>query len=96
VTFLVWTFRILVILLILRLVVRFVSQMKRTAVGGRQAGPPAERAGGTLVQDPQCGMYVPQSRALAVTTRNGSVYFCSTACRDRWLEVSAAKVKAKA
>jgi YHS domain-containing protein len=90
-TFLVWTFRILVILLILRFVIRLVTQMNKPA--RRRSGPPAERSGGTLVRDPQCGTYIAPDRALALSTGGGTVYFCSTACRDEWKAASAVKVR---
>ncbi len=43
-----------------------------------------ERSGGTLVQDPQCGTYLPKSRALALTAGGEAKYFCSPACRDAY------------
>jgi len=76
--------RVLVLLLIIRFVMRGIA-----ALLGRQAGRPrpqrvAERAGGTLVRDPHCGTYVPESRALSVGTGSDVVHFCSSACRDAW------------
>ena len=45
---------------------------------GRPRGAGPRPAGGELVQDPQCGVYVPKETAL----QGGSgAYFCSEACR---------------
>jgi hypothetical protein len=55
------------------------------AAGPRPAAPPAERAGGTLVRDPQCGTYVAESSAIVVGSGADRVSFCSTDCRDRYL-----------
>ncbi|WP_429886314.1 YHS domain-containing protein [Geoalkalibacter halelectricus] len=61
----------------------------RRALGGRrppQASPPRRRAGGRqgedLVQDPQCGTYVPRSEAVEAQVGGARLYFCSTQCRD--------------
>ena len=35
--------------------------------------------GGELVQDPQCGVYVPKETAVK---GRGGAYFCSEACRE--------------
>lgn len=42
--------------------------------------------GGELVQDPQCGVYIPKETA--VTDANGR-HFCSEACRDAFRSRSA-------
>ena len=77
--FLVWLFRILIILLIVRLVVHwFAARRIRSA---RASAGTLERAGGALVRDPQCGTYIPQARAI----KDGGEYFCSAGCRDAWL-----------
>jgi uncharacterized protein len=80
----VWIVRVLVLLLVIRLVVRGVY----SAIGQRKAPKPTsrvpERTGGTLVRDPQCGTYVPQSRALVLGRGPAALHFCSTNCRDAW------------
>jgi hypothetical protein len=56
----------------------------RPAPGGPRRAPDGrgpERAGGALVRDPQCGTYVPQSRAIRVGSGADAVYFCSDGCR---------------
>lgn len=78
-----WIVRILVILLLVRLVLRVLGIWQAPA---RQRVHPRERerSGGTLVQDPQCGTYLPKSRALALGAGGEAKYFCSPACRDAY------------
>jgi hypothetical protein len=81
---LLWIVRLVVLLIIVRLIVRRVS----AAIGQRQAPKPSsrvpERAGGTLVRDPHCGTYLPESRALVVGRGANALHFCSSTCRDAW------------
>ncbi len=45
---------------------------------------PADASGAegvSLVQDPQCERFIPQSEALQVSRRGQTVYFCSQECR---------------
>jgi YHS domain-containing protein len=47
-----------------------------------------------MVQDPVCLTYVPKRMAVTVNTpREGALYFCSPACRDKFLEGSSGKRK---
>jgi uncharacterized protein len=39
-----------------------------------------------MVKDPVCGVYIAASEAIAVTTKHGRIYFCSTKCREKFLE----------
>ena len=39
----------------------------------------------TLVEDPVCHTYVPQKQALTIEEKDKTVYFCSAACRDKYL-----------
>jgi uncharacterized protein len=81
--FLIWAVRVLVVLLVLRYVVALFG---RAAVAPRRSGRTRtpERAGGTLVRDPNCGTYVPESRAVTVSHGGSTLHFCSAACRDAW------------
>jgi uncharacterized protein len=85
VTILLWIVRILVILLLIRLIVRFISMARAPARKSARRGG-MERAGGELVQDPQCGTYVPKARAIVSGTGDGAKYFCSTTCRDAYAQ----------
>jgi uncharacterized protein len=91
VTLILWIVRLLVLLLIIRFVVTLVTRAMRQMGGGagprqsgRQPNRPVERIGGTLVQDPQCGTYLPQDRAISVVSGGATQFFCSTTCRDAW------------
>jgi uncharacterized protein len=79
-----WILRILFVLFIIRLVLRAlgIGQMPQAP---RQRVRRTEHAGGTLVQDPHCGTYLPKSRALALASSGDTKYFCSPACRDAYL-----------
>jgi hypothetical protein len=84
---LLWIVRVLVELFVLRLVLHaFVRQPVRAA---RRRPTPAERSGGVLVRDPQCGTYLPQTRAITLRQGSGLQHFCSTACRDAWAHAHA-------
>lgn len=88
-TLLLWIVRLVVLLLIIRFVMTMVRQIAlNSKAGSRPGGGPAkrqaERIGGTLVQDPQCGTYLPKERALAVASGGSTQYFCSDKCRDKW------------
>ena len=39
-----------------------------------------------LIQDPQCGTYFLRQRGVPARINGESVYFCSEACRDRYLQ----------
>jgi YHS domain-containing protein len=79
--------RVLLITMIVRVVLGFFSQ--RSGPRSRRApGPaprPRERAGGTLVRDPQCGTYIPTARALSAGSGSNVQYFCSEDCRRAYL-----------
>jgi len=81
-----WIIRIIAVLLVIRLLMRFFAGLREGLSGkgpttGKVQGP---RVGGRLVRDPQCGTHVPESRALRLGTGDTAVYFCSATCRDRW------------
>jgi YHS domain-containing protein len=59
-------------------------QRKPQGQGGPTAPPRAPIEATTLHKDPVCGTYV--SESLAVTLRDGkeTVWFCSTACCDKY------------
>jgi hypothetical protein len=74
--------RFLLLLLVARLVFRFVA----SAIQGYRAPTPV--AGPReldLVRDKVCNTYLPRERALAVVVGGQTEHFCSPACRDRAL-----------
>jgi uncharacterized protein len=87
-----WILRILAVLLLVRLVLRFLGGVVRgyAAPSGSGPGPtrrsnqPATREGGHLVRDPQCGTYVPVARAIREGSGESAIYFCSDTCRHAW------------
>ena len=84
--------RLLFILLVVRLVGRFVSAVVR-GYRGQFATPTAPSLGAReLVRDPVCGTFVADDRALTATVSGEIEHFCSTACRD--LALSGARPKA--
>jgi hypothetical protein len=86
---LVWLLRVLLITMIIRVVFGFFSQLaaprSRPARGPGPMPRPKERAGGTLVRDPQCGTYLPAARALSAGSGPNVQYFCSEDCRRAYL-----------
>jgi len=83
--FALWLLRVLIILLIMRYITAFFTRRGPAPVR-RPAPPqaPAERTGGRLVRDPQCGTFVPESGAISLSRGGATVAFCSAACRDAW------------
>lgn len=79
--------------LIIGVVVWLLYRMvKRLIIGpnGPQARTNLRPRGGeevldVMVQDPQCGTYLPQHEALRARIEGREVFFCSEACRDAYL-----------
>lgn len=91
--FIPWLLRAILVTVAIRFVLRLIGVMMgpasrpATGAGGPRRGPgrPTERIGGTLVRDPQCGTYVPESRAIRVGSGASAQYFCSDDCRRAYL-----------
>ena len=87
-----WILNIIVLLLLLRLSLRFVLGLlqglygptENTASGRRSAGAggPAKIAG-ELVKDPVCATYIPRASAIAARVAGETRYYCSVTCRDK-------------
>ncbi|HYN09339.1 MAG TPA: hypothetical protein VES67_18295 [Vicinamibacterales bacterium] len=92
---LIWIVRLLVVLLIVRLVMRAFGRGRGAQIP-RPRARDVERAGGTLVQDPRCGTYLPKSRALTVGAGVDAKYFCSAACRDAYAAQEDSSLKSRA
>lgn len=83
-----WFFRVIIVLFLIRMAVMLVRGLLTGGQKSREArrpGRPAERLGGRLVRDPQCGTHVPQDKAVAHGRGDAATFFCSTTCRDAWL-----------
>lgn len=88
---LVRTFLIFLLLLALaRALLRFFGGVVQGATGqatgrpGRPASPPPTK----MVQDPVCGTYVVPSKAMTVSRGGQTQFFCSEACRQKYLAAS--------
>jgi YHS domain-containing protein len=82
-----WALRLILILIVVRLVWRFVAgvfeglrqpaQVSRGGHAGRATAVP-------LARDPVCGTYVVRERALTSGSGSEQQFFCSDRCRDEW------------
>jgi hypothetical protein len=92
-----WFLSLLVILLLLRLVLRFVFGLLQglaspsetdgaSSKGARTRG----RAVGTstLVRDPVCGTYIPREGAVTAIVRGETRHYCSDTCRAKDAEAA--------
>jgi YHS domain-containing protein len=87
-----WLLRLLLLFMVVRALMLIVGGLIRGLMGAA-AVPDADReprsggvarSHGTLVQDPVCGTYVLQERALAMKTTGGTAFFCSERCRSAY------------
>lgn len=83
-----WLADILIVFLVVRAIVRLIFGA-RIPTGRRPPASVPERAGGTLVRDPHCGTYLPESRAIRVGSGAQAQFFCSAACRDAYAAAEA-------
>jgi hypothetical protein len=79
-----WIVRLLLVLFVIRLIANAIFGSRPRQPRPAPPAGPAERVGGTLVRDPQCGTYLPQTRAIRVGSGSDAHYFCSAACRDAY------------
>ena len=70
--------RIVIVLLVVRLVLRFIAAV----VQGYQ-GAPRREAATEMVRDRVCDTFLPRSRALVAVVDGREQHFCSVECRDR-------------
>jgi len=73
--------RLLLVLFLLRLLLRFVAAV---VAGYRGHGRPAPRVE-EMVRDRVCDTFVPRARALVAMVDGREQHFCSARCRDRAL-----------
>ena len=79
--------RVLIVLFLVRLALRFVARFLRPAAVGQ--GP--ARPGVDMVRDRVCNTFVPRERALHAVLGGREEHFCSSACRDRALAAGSAR-----
>jgi YHS domain-containing protein len=85
-----WALTALALLLLLRLVLRFVLGLLHGlavpspgSASGRAADGGRAKIAGELVRDPVCSTYIPRASAIAVQAGGETRYYCSTTCRDK-------------
>ena len=81
---LVWLLRVALLALVLNFIFRLIARAMRRAEAVPRSRKPAERLGGALVRDPQCGTYIPMANAIRVGSGDATQYFCSDGCRAAW------------
>jgi YHS domain-containing protein len=92
-----WVFRFILLLIVLRLLFRFVAGVME---GLRQPpqvsrGQRADRAKAVpLAKDPVCGTYVVRDRALTSGAGHDQQFFCSDRCRDEWRQTQSTRRRA--
>ena len=86
-----WVLNAIVLLLLLRLALRFVLGLFQglaepapgEAAGRRGAAGKPARIAGELVKDPVCATYIPRESAISARVGGETRYYCSTTCRDK-------------
>jgi len=58
--------------------------IKQALFPKKQKGQQLRGEGETLVQDPVCKCYVPQSQAMVIDFKGKKVFFCSEECRKKF------------
>jgi hypothetical protein len=80
----VFAVRVLGVLYLLRLLLRWLASLGRPSVPRAPGGGEPEIAG-DLVRDRVCNTYLPRERAVRAVVAGQEEHFCSVACRDRAL-----------
>ena len=66
--------------------------MKQLRVGRKSdPGGRPSTAGGNMVKDPMCGMYMDPRLAVQHKKNNGVFYFCSEECKNKFLGITPGK-----
>jgi YHS domain-containing protein len=78
---------VLILIFVLYYMVRGLLRPRRGERNTRETHSDIPRTGGTeLVKDPYCQTYVPMRTALQARVGGEDLFFCSEACRDRYLQ----------
>jgi hypothetical protein len=85
----VWLLRVALLALLLHYLFRLFARARGAAAQVPRPRKAQERLGGALVRDPQCGTYIPVSRAIRVGSGDAVHYFCSDGCRAAWASAHA-------
>ncbi|MBP1610308.1 MAG: hypothetical protein H6Q04_2543 [Acidobacteria bacterium] len=76
-------FRILILVLILWLLKRLL--MKMLGAAGRTNAGANQVSSNYMVKDPVCGMYMDSRLAVRLDGRKEPLYFCSEACKNKYM-----------
>ena len=81
--------RFILLSLLLTLAVRAIGRLFDAFMDGMRGGDAAPRTrvpqrGVQMARDPVCGTFVVPERAVSSVIGRERVYFCSTACRDKY------------
>ncbi len=76
----------LLIFVILRLMIGILRYLKSNGPQGLFEKTSPTSGVNEMVKDPVCGVYIVASEAITVATNRGRLYFCSTKCREKFLE----------
>ena len=79
--------RYILILVLVAIVVRALWRIVDgviEGIRGSSATPRTPTIGVPMERDPVCGTFVVPDRAIALGVGNRRLYFCSTACRDKY------------
>ena len=79
--------RFVLLTIVFLLLVRVAWRLLGGILEGLSAAPQGTRVlrrGGRMVRDPVCGMFILPDSAVTVGSRDHPLYFCSTACRDKY------------
>jgi hypothetical protein len=79
--------RYILVLILLALIARAFWRIVDGVIAGvsRSSGSPnVPTAGVPMERDPVCGTFVVRERAIALGAGDRRLYFCSTACRDKY------------
>lgn len=70
---------------VIGMIMRAFAGLLQPKGSGSATGPHAQTAG-ELKKDPVCGTFVATSASVKKTVRGEVIHFCSTACRDKYVE----------
>lgn len=80
--------RFLLLSLLLTIAVRMVSRLADAFMEGMRGGASSRagvpQRGVQMARDPICGTFVVPDRAVSIAVGRDRLYFCSTACRDKY------------
>jgi YHS domain-containing protein len=85
-----WLIRFLVVMLLVRLVWKFLSGVVAGAARRPQVAPKQAVA---LVRDPECGTFIDRDRAMTLRRKGELHYFCSEDCRTAFQHKQSARAR---